>query len=122
MAKLDEILQAFRGEIADFVSTSVVGMDGIAIGGVSMDPRFDTTMVGAQFATVEKTTLKAIAAIEAGRLEDILYTTDKVYILTRNIGDGSYFHTLTVAKKGNLGMARLVMKNYEAKILDAIPK
>lgn len=122
MAKLDDILKAFREEVADFVSTSVVGMDGIPIGGVTMDPRFDTGMVGAQFATVQKTTLKAIAAIEAGKLEDILYTTDKVYILTRTIGDGSYFHTLAIAKKGNLGMARLIMRNYEAKILDAIPR
>lgn len=122
MAKLDDVLRTFREEVADFVSTSVVGMDGIAIGGTSMDPRFDISMVGAQFATVQKTTLKAIAALEAGRLEDILYTTDKVYILSRSIGDGAYFHSLTVAKKGNLGMARLIMKNYEAKILEAIPK
>lgn len=122
MAKLDDVLRTFREEVADFVSTSVVGMDGIPIGGTSMDPRFDTSMVGAQFATVQKTTLKAIAAVEAGKLEDILYTTDKVYILSRTIGDGSYFHSLTVAKKGNLGMARLIMKNYESKILEAIPK
>ena len=49
MAKLDQLLQQVRAEVgADFVSTDVIGMDGLSIAGGSVDPNFDATQASAR--------------------------------------------------------------------------
>ena len=42
MTKLEQVIQQVRVELGtDFVSTDVVGMDGMSIAGNSIDPQFD---------------------------------------------------------------------------------
>ncbi len=123
MTKLDEIVQEVRVEVgSDFVSTDIVGMDGLSIAGGAMDPSFDNNEAAARYAMITKLAAKVSDKLAIGQVDDILTTTDKVMILSRVLGDGSYFWELVVRKEATLGSARLMMNEYAPKLWNAIPR
>jgi len=122
MTKIDDILQEVRTELGnDFVSTDVVGMDGLSIGGVVTDPNFDASAASARFAMVMRLADKVASKIKMGEVYDGLVTTENAYIITRFLGDGSYYWGLAVAGDAVLGMVRMVMDEYADQLWDAIP-
>jgi len=122
MTKLDQVLQSMRSELgSDFVSTDVVGMDGLSVGGGSADPNFDSNAASARFAMVVKLASKVSDKIAMGAVDDILMTTDGAYIIARFIGDGSYYWGLAVTREATLGMVRMLMNEYADQLWDAMP-
>ena len=123
MSKLDDVLLAFRNEIDGFISTDVVSIDdGMSIGGGSIFANFDSSVASAEFAAVAKATIRALKSLGNDSLEDILLTTDKSYIIIRLLGPSNYYHGLAINKSsGNLGRSRLVMRNFEPKIISSMP-
>jgi predicted regulator of Ras-like GTPase activity (Roadblock/LC7/MglB family) len=122
MAKLDQLLQQFRGEIGpDFISADVVGMDGISIAGGSTDPNFNSTEAAARFAMVMKLAGNVTTKVGMGVVDDTLVTTDRTYMLTRFLGDGSYFLNVAVTRNAILGSIRVLMNEYAPKFWEAIP-
>jgi predicted regulator of Ras-like GTPase activity (Roadblock/LC7/MglB family) len=122
MTKIDEILQEVRTELgADFVSGDVVGMDGLSIGGLVTDPNFDASAASARFAMVMRLAQKVSDKIRMGEVTDSLVTTNNAYIISRFLGDGSYYWGLAVTRDSVLGMVRMVMDEYADQLWDAIP-
>jgi len=123
MAKLDQLIQQFRSELgADFVSTDVVGMDGISIAGGSIDPNFNSTDASARFSVVMKLAEKSSSKLGLGKVDDNLTTTDKAYIIARFIGDCSYYWGVAVTRNATLGTLRMLMNEYADQLWDAIPR
>lgn len=123
MAKLDQLLQEVRATLgADFISTDIVGMDGMSIAGGSMDPAFDATQSSARFAMVMKLAGSVSQKIGVGAVDDNLVTTDRAYILSRFIGNGSYYWGLAVTRNATLGAVRMLMHEYADAMWDAIPR
>ncbi len=122
MAKIDQILQQVRANIgADFISTDVFGMDGLSIAGFSADPNFNGQEASTRFTMVMKLGQKVGNQLGLGAVEDNLVTTDKSFILTRFLGNGSYIWGLAVTKDATLGQVRLVMNEYADSVWDSIP-
>lgn len=122
MTKLEQLLHDIRLELGnDFVSTDVVGMDGLSIAGGAADPNFDAAAASARFAMVMKLGVKTSDKMGMGTIDDILTVTDRVYILTRFLGDSSYYWGLAVSKDATLGMVRMLMNEYAPKLWDAVP-
>jgi len=122
MAKLDQLLQQVRNQLgAEFISTDVVGMDGLSIAGLAASTDFNAGEVSTRFAMVMKLAQRASATMGIGNVDDNLVTTDRVYVLSRFLGNGSYYWGLTVAKDATLGAVRLLMNEYANQIWDAIP-
>lgn len=122
MAKLEQLLQEVRASLGgDFVSTDIVGMDGISIAGGSINPDFDATEASARFAMVMKLAAQVSNKIGMGAVDDLLVTTDRVFILTRFLGNGSYYWGLAVTKNATLGSVRILMNEYADQLWDAIP-
>lgn len=122
MKQLQDILDAFRDEVPEFISTDLVNIDsGLSIGGTSTDPEFDASLASASYAEVVKANRRALEFLGLGAesTEDVLITTDRVYILIRMLG-GEYYHLLAITRKGNLGLARAIMKRSEAALLKSI--
>lgn len=122
MNTLHKVLESFRQEVPEFVSTDIVNVDsGLSIGGGSIDPDFDASVAAASYAEVVKANGRALELLGLGAAstEDILISTQKVYVLIRPMG-AEYYHVLAVGRKGNLGLARAIMKKYEPKLLAAI--
>ncbi len=123
MTQLDELVQQVRVELgSDFLSTDIVGADGLSIAGGAMDPNFDNNEAAARYAMVMKLASKVSDKLVFGAVDDNLTTTDKVMILTRFLGDGSYFWELVIRKDATLGSARIMMNEYAPKLWSAIPR
>ena len=122
MNKLDQVLFQFRNELgSDFISTDVVGMDGISIAGGSINPNFDAAEISARFAEVMKLTVKISTKINIGKVDDNLVTTDTTYILSRFLGDGEYYWVVVVSTNATLGTVRMLMSEFASQVNDAIP-
>ncbi len=123
MSKLDEIVQQIRVEVgSDFISTDIVGTDGLSIAGGAMDSSFDNNEAAARYAMIMKLASKVSDKLAFGAVDDNLTTTDQVMILSRFLGDGSYFWELVVRKDATLGSARIMMNEYAPKLWSAIPR
>lgn len=123
MSKIDDLLVEIRNELGtDFVSADVVGMDGLSIGGLSANPNFDASAASARFAMVMRLAQKVAGKINLGEVSDSLVTAENAYILTRFLGDGSYYLGLAVTRDSVLGMVRMVMDDYVDQLWDAIPR
>lgn len=123
MAKLDQLLQEVKAELGgDLFATDVVGMDGLSIATASATEGLDSTDASARFAMVSKLAYKVANKLGMGAVEDNLITTDKVYLIVRPLGDGSYYWGLTVTKDATLGMVRMLMNQYADQLWAAIPR
>ncbi len=122
MAKLDQLLQQVRtGLGAEFISTDVIGMDGLSIAGGSVNPDFDASEASARFTMVRKLGAKVSNQLGMGAVDDNLVTTNRAYILSRFLGNGSYIWGLAVTREATLGSVRLMMNEYADQLWDAIP-
>jgi predicted regulator of Ras-like GTPase activity (Roadblock/LC7/MglB family) len=123
MNKLEQLIQQVRAELgADFISTDVVGMDGLSIAGGSAVPGFDATEASARFAMVMKPAAKVSDKIALGPVADNLVTTNQAFVLSRFLGDSSYYWGLAVSKDATLGMVRMLMDEYADQLWEAIPR
>lgn len=123
MARINDLLKEMAAEIPGFIATDVVGMDGVSIAGYSVNPSFDAEAASAQFALVMKLVQKTANTLKAGEVEDNLVTTDSAYILTRFLGDGSYYLGVAVDKaNASLGNLRMMTRQYADALWNAIPK
>ncbi|MCI0346839.1 MAG: DUF4388 domain-containing protein [Chloroflexi bacterium] len=122
MSRLQEILDALREDVPEFVSTDVVNVEsGLSIGGGSADPQFDSSLASATSAEVVKANRNALELLGLGAdsTEDILISTETVYLLIRMLGS-EYYLVLAVRRKGNLGLARAIMKKHQPRLLAAV--
>lgn len=112
---LQDLIDRFVREVPHFVSTDIVDIEsGLSIGGSSADPAFDAAAAAASYAEVVKANRQTAELLGLGReaTEDILITLKDFYVLLRMLGP-DYYQGLAVARAGNLGLARAVMKKYE---------
>jgi predicted regulator of Ras-like GTPase activity (Roadblock/LC7/MglB family) len=120
---LQAALDRLRDDVPEFVSTDVVSYEsGLSIGGRSIDPDFDGSVAAASYAEVVKSNRVALELLGLGAdsAEDVLITTDRVYILLRLLGDSEYYHFMAITRRGNLGLARALMKKHAPTILRAV--
>jgi len=123
MTRLEQLLQEVRTALGgDLISTGVVGMDGISIAGGSISPDFDSTEASARFTMVMKLAAQVSNKIGIGAVDDLLVTTDKTFILTRFLGDGTYYWGLAVSRNAVLGAVRVLMNEYADQLWEAIPR
>lgn len=123
MSELDEVLRDFEDDVSNFISTDVVDIEsGMSMGGRAADPDFDGSVAAAAFSEVVKAYKRAFDLLDMDpeSLQDILGTADDVLILTRVIGDRTFYHGLAITKEGNLALARKTMQAYEDRIIEAV--
>jgi predicted regulator of Ras-like GTPase activity (Roadblock/LC7/MglB family) len=101
----------------------VVSIDeGVPLVATTNDPAFDVDIIAAYYAEVIKTNEKALKALHKGpSLEEVLVTTDAFSLVIKPLSDTRYYVCLVMAQKGNVGMARTVLKRYEKKFLETVP-
>ncbi len=117
------VLEELTREIPNVIAAEVVCIDdGTPLVATSLDPSFDPEIAAVYFAEVVKINEKALEALKKGRrLEEVLLTTDEFYLVVRILPDTRFYLGLAIAKDGNIGMARMVMKTYEKRFMEALP-
>ncbi len=123
MNTLETLIQEVRNELgADFISTDIVGMDGLSIAGGSADPNFNAAKASARFAMVMNLAAKSSDKMNMGAVDHNLVTTDQAYVITRFLGDNSYYWGLAITRNAVLGLAYILMDDYAERIWEAIPR
>jgi predicted regulator of Ras-like GTPase activity (Roadblock/LC7/MglB family) len=57
-----------------------------------------------------------------GAVDHNLVTTNQAYVITRFLGDNSYYWGLAITKDAVLGLAYILMDDYAERIWEAIPR
>ncbi len=123
MSDLEDVLRDFEDDVSNFISTDVVDIEsGMSMGGRSVDPDFDGSVASAAFSDVVKSYRRAFDLLEMNpdSIQEIMGRSEDVIVLTRIIGDQTYFHGLAITREGNLALARKTMEAYEDRIVDAV--
>lgn len=121
--KLDDILKELSGEISGYISSAVVGMDGLNLADHSKSAKSNPETIGAQMALLVRLVDTSTGKMGAGTVEDNLLTTDNAHILLRFLPGKNYFLGVTIDRKaGNLGNLRLMSKLYTDRIAKAMPR
>ena len=117
------VLEELTREIPNVIAAEVVYIDdGTLLVATAQDPSFDPEIAAAYFAEVVKINEKALEALKKGRrFEEVLLTTDEFYLVVRILPDTRFYLGLAIAKDGNIGMARMVMKTYEKRFMETLP-
>jgi len=119
--KFDEILTSLSGEVSGYLSSALVGIDGINIASHTLGD-LDPENVSAQITTLFRLVDASVDKLGAGVLEDNLLTTEKSYILMRFLPGKEYFLAIGASRKeGNLGNLRLMSKMYTDQLSKAMP-
>ena len=117
---LNVIMEELSREIPDYIAVEVASIDdGTPLVATSQDPAFDSDVDAAYYTEVLKTTEKALEVLRKGRtLEEVLLTTDECYLIVRVLPNTRFYVAVAIAKKGNIGMARMAMKKYEKRFVE----
>ncbi len=124
MAKLNDLLKELRGELGgDMIQLTVCGSDGLAVAQetIVQDSEMADLMTGRASMSLTAAR-KATDKLGLGTYEESIASTEKAYVLTKYIGDGSYSILLSVTRKAVLGTVRMLMEEYAPKLWDAIPR
>ncbi len=121
--KLNDILKELSGEVAGYLSSAVVGMDGLAIADHTKSVKSNPEATSAQLALLFKLVDTSTGKMNAGTVEDTLLTTDNAHVLMRFLPGKEYFLGVAIDRKGgNLGNLRLMSKLYADRVAKAMPK
>ncbi len=119
--KFDEILTSLSGEVSGYLSSALVGIDGINLASHTVGA-LDPDNESAQITTLIRLVDASVDKLGAGVLEDNLLTTEKSYILMRFLPGKEYFLAIAANRKeGNLGNLRLMSKMYTEQLSKAMP-
>ncbi|KAF0110739.1 MAG: hypothetical protein FD147_1389 [Chloroflexi bacterium] len=111
----------WRGTDFSIKPDAEIKVDKVVKKELDIDTVFDSTDSSARFAAVMKLSASVSSKLAMGTVDDNLITTDKVYILSRFLGDNSYFWVLSVTRDATLGTIRMLMNEYAPLLWDAIP-
>lgn len=118
MNKLQSLLMEFRDQVPEFIATDVVDVaSGVSIGGLTSDPSFDASAAAASFGELLKASATALERLGKNprATEDVLISTHDYFVLLRLLPE-HYFHCVAVSRRGNLGLARVIMKRFEPRL------
>jgi len=124
MAKLDNLVKELRGEFGgDMIQCSVCSPDGMAIAReTTLTDLTNADMLTGRAVMAAETAKRVVGKLSLGGFEEIILTTDKAFILSKAIGDGSYTILCSFTKKATLGTVRMLIEEYADRIWDAIPR
>ncbi len=122
MAKLDDVLKEMSGEVTGYVSSALVGMDGINLASHSGSKSADPETISAQMTLLVKLVDSSVEKLNSGVIEDNLTSTENAFLLIRFLAGKQFFLGIAANRKsGNLGNLRLISKLYADRLAKAMP-
>lgn len=117
-----KLIKKMADELPGLVASALVHLDdGLVIAEISKRNNFDASQASAYLASIVQSNLSAIKVLTDNQVtDDILITTDKNYFLIRHVHDQPFFLFVMTEKDEWLGRARLLMKQYDQSIIEAM--
>jgi CheY-like chemotaxis protein/predicted regulator of Ras-like GTPase activity (Roadblock/LC7/MglB family) len=120
---LKTIFEELVAEIPDVLAAAIVSIEeGIPVVVSTNHPTFDPEIAAAYYSEVVKVNEKALEVLKKGRkLEEVLLTVDDFYLILRILPDTRYSVCLAISRKGNVGMAKMVIKKFAKRFVAVLP-
>jgi len=121
--ELDNVLKELGDQVNGFITTAVVGMDGIGLSQFTRSKKVDVENVNAQMTLLVKLVDTSVDKLGAGVIEDILLTTEDAYLLVRFLKDrGFYLGIAADRKTAQVGNMRLISKLFAERVAKVMPR
>ena len=104
-AELERVLSRIPGSL----SATLVDVDGIALASFSADNTLNADVVAAELASMVKGMKRAFESLRTGKIQEFLFATDQVVIVTRSVGT-EFFLSIVLKDELSLGLSRVETK------------
>jgi predicted regulator of Ras-like GTPase activity (Roadblock/LC7/MglB family) len=113
--KIEDVLRELKNNLSrDYISSGIIGLDGIHLAFDSVDPQQNFAQTAAELVDGVKDIIEMLTEIKSGRLYHLNITTDKLRIFIIPIGkQGKYLCLLIIKTDGNVGKAILELEKAE---------
>ena len=117
-----KLIREMANELPGLVASAVVHLeDGLSIAEVNKREDIDASAAAAYLASIVQSNLQALRVLADDQVtDDILITTDKNYYLIKHTQGKPYFIFAMTEKDEWLGRARLIMREYEKLVGEAL--
>lgn len=117
---LRALLTSMLGQVEGAYAVMLMGYDCIAIDEVHQgEAGFDVQSMAVEYGTVIKDIRRTIEVVGAGEMEEITITTVRSRMIIRVLNE-EFFAAYVLAKDGNLGKARYMLRAQALKLIEAV--
>jgi CheY-like chemotaxis protein/predicted regulator of Ras-like GTPase activity (Roadblock/LC7/MglB family) len=113
-------LAEWRADVAGFVESALINMDGTYVAGISNLPGEDLSMPVAYCAKTVKAIVENLNATQRGNWKEVLITTDTHHIILQKLTDNVFFALTLTKDQGNLGMGRLQLEQLCRRLINEL--
>jgi hypothetical protein len=120
---LHDILERLQVEIPEFLATQIIHtVDGLPLASLHSLDGLDDEGCAAFYSDFFNASLRAVHGYGLSpQLEDTLITTQQHYLLLRALPSSPFLHLVLMGRQGNLGIAKVLMRQFESQLLQALP-
>lgn len=118
--KLQDLVKEMSMKLPHVLAVAVVAIDdGMSIAQANRREDIETAAASAYLASIVKSNDKAIQLLANDQsLEDILITTNEYHFIIGHIPEQPFFIFVMTSREGWLAQARLLIKDYEAQLIE----
>lgn len=118
--KVDKIQKLIEGLAKEMPGILAVGITenetGMVIAGTIVGPNFSLDQAGAYFTEAYQKSSKAVDIVGGGLMKEILITAQDQIHMMITLKDGKYHVGVCVRSDAQLGMIRVICKNFQNEI------
>lgn len=117
---LRELLTSLISRIEGAYTVMLMGYDCIAIDEVQQgEAGFDVQVMAVEYGTLVKEIRRTIQIVGAGEMEEVTISSANAQMIIRILND-QFFAVCILAKDGNLGKARYLLRLNQQRLIDAV--
>jgi predicted regulator of Ras-like GTPase activity (Roadblock/LC7/MglB family) len=119
--KTNDLLKEMSQEVSGYLASAIIDLDGMTVAEHTV---IDANMerISAYLGKLIKGVGLVVAKLNAGKVEDNILSTNKVFVILRQLPEKNY-HLGIISNRENssLGNLRLMAKIYADKLADNLP-
>lgn len=117
---LRDLLTSLMRRIEGAYAVMLMGYDCIAIDEVQQDEAgFDVQVMAVEYGTLIKEIRRTIQIVGAGEMEEVTISSANAQMIIRILND-QFFAVCIMAKDGNLGKARYLLRLNQQRLIEAV--
>lgn len=122
-AHLYDVLERLQYEVPEFVATQILHLvDGLDVASLDAAGSFDSATAAAFYSELLHASRRAVRGYGLlGDIEECVIALQGHYMLLRTLRGTPFVHMLLMGRQGNLGIARVVMRQAEPQLLRSLP-
>lgn len=120
--KLQKLMEKLADEMPEILATGITDNEtGMLLAGVLKDPNFKIDEAGAFFTEAYQKSIKAVKIVGGGLMKEVLITAENQIHMMITFKNGKYHLGICASSNAQLGMIRVIYKNFWEDIEKLLP-